>query len=118
MSCSAFVCHPSRCGHDLKWLSHVIGTLPGVIPLIEFLVVLGVDIDVHQKNPSAFVSHRSVLSIVHRCHRAATSRLHPPGRLKPGQDEHTLGSPLCTSCNATRPPGDHWGAGSVPQSLS
>jgi len=28
MSCSAFVCHPSRCGHDLKWLSHVIGTLP------------------------------------------------------------------------------------------
>jgi hypothetical protein len=28
MSCSAFVCHPSRCGHDLKWLSHVTGTLP------------------------------------------------------------------------------------------
>jgi len=44
--------------------------------------------------------------------------LHPPGRLKPGQDEHTPGSPLCTSCNATRPPGDHWGAGSVPRSLS
>src|SRR5881296_2486077 len=76
-----------------------------VIPLIEFLVVLGVDIDVHQKNPSAFVSHRSVLSVVHRCHRVATSRVHPPGRL------------LCTSCNATRPPGDHWGAGSVPRSL-
>ena len=30
MSCSAFVCHPSRCGHDLKWLSHVIGTLPQI----------------------------------------------------------------------------------------
>jgi uncharacterized protein YjbI with pentapeptide repeats len=28
MSCSVFVCHPSRCGHDLKWLSHVTGTLP------------------------------------------------------------------------------------------
>ena len=22
------MCHPSRCGHDLKWLSHVTGTLP------------------------------------------------------------------------------------------
>jgi 3-oxoadipate enol-lactonase len=30
MSCSAFVCHPSRCGHDLKWLSHVTGTLPTI----------------------------------------------------------------------------------------
>jgi hypothetical protein len=28
MSCSVFVCHPSRCGHDLKWFSHVTGTLP------------------------------------------------------------------------------------------
>lgn len=28
MSCSVFVCRPSRCGHDLKWLSHVTGTLP------------------------------------------------------------------------------------------
>ena len=28
MSCSVFVCHPSHCGHDLQWLSHVIGTLP------------------------------------------------------------------------------------------
>src|SRR6266571_5011602 len=37
----------------------------GVIPLVEFLVVLGVDIDVHQKNPSAFVSHVSLLSVVH-----------------------------------------------------
>src|SRR6266446_5356742 len=31
-----------------------------VIPFVEFLVVLGVDIDVHQKNPSAFVCHVSV----------------------------------------------------------
>src|SRR5712691_3874241 len=32
MSCSVFVCHPSHCGNDLKWLSHVIGTLPGGQP--------------------------------------------------------------------------------------
>ena len=35
MSCSAFVCHPSRCGHDLKWLSHVTGTLPKIRSHLE-----------------------------------------------------------------------------------
>ncbi len=35
-SCSVFVCHPSRCGHDLKWLSHVTGTLP-TFALLRFL---------------------------------------------------------------------------------
>src|SRR5262247_3120153 len=34
----------------------------------------------------------------------------------PGK-HHTRGSPLRTSCHATRPPEDHQGAGSVPRSL-
>src|SRR6266850_8208749 len=66
----------------------------GVIPLVKFLGVLGVDIDVHQKNPSTFVCHGSVLSVAYRLHYVASSRVHPPSRLKPMQDEHKLGSPL------------------------
>src|SRR5438046_10746912 len=69
----------------------------GVIPLVEFLGVLGLDIDVNQKNPSPFVCHVSVLSVAYRLHRVASSRVHPPSRLKPMQDEHKLGSPLRTS---------------------
>src|SRR2546422_7028354 len=70
----------------------------GVIPLVEFLGVLGFDIDVHQKNPSAFVCHVSVPSVAYRFHRVASSRVHPPSRLKPMQDEHKLcKAASCTS---------------------
>src|SRR5256885_4509084 len=40
MSCSVFVCHPSRCGNDLKWLSHVIGTLPKNVLLVNALLII------------------------------------------------------------------------------
>src|SRR5712664_4006150 len=88
----------------------------GVIPLVKFLVVLGVDIDVHQKNPSTFVCHGSVLPVAYRLHRVASSRVHPPSRLKPRQDEHKLGSPLRTPCTPPRPPYALWGEGSAPRS--
>src|SRR5467141_3877155 len=88
----------------------------GVIPLVKFLGVLGVDIDVDQKNPSAFVCHGSVLSVAYRLHRVASSRVYPPSRLKPLQDEHKLGSPLRTPCTPPRPPYARWGEGSAPRS--
>src|SRR5216117_3877023 len=75
-----------------------------------------VDIDVHQKNPSAFVCHVSVPSVACRFHRVASSRVHPPSRLKPLQDEHKLGSPLRTPCTPPRPPYARWGEGSAPRS--
>ena len=55
-------------------------------------------------------------SVVYRCHRVATSRVHPPGRLQPRQDERKPGSPLHTPWNVTRPPADRWRAGPVPRS--
>src|SRR5712691_5167676 len=74
----------------------------GVIPLVEFLVVLGVDIDVHQKNPSAFVSHVSILSVVHGFILVPRRVCTLQDACSPGKT-HTLGRPLRPSCHATRP---------------
>src|SRR3954447_9705694 len=56
-----------------------------VIPLVEFLHVLGVDIDVHHENPATFLCHVSVSSVKHSCHHFASSRWHPV--LTPGAQE-------------------------------
>src|SRR6266849_9127167 len=55
-----------------------------VIPLVKFLVVLGVDIDVHQKNPSAFVRHVSVPSVTLRLDRCAALCVDPLSPCNPG----------------------------------
>src|SRR5215831_8962122 len=56
-----------------------------VIPLVEFLRVLGVDINVHHENPATFLCHVSVSSVKHSRHRFASSRWHPV--LTPGARE-------------------------------
>src|SRR5271156_1696445 len=56
-----------------------------VIPLVEFLHVLGVDINVHHENPATFLCHVSVSSLKRSCHRLASSRWHPV--LTPGAQE-------------------------------
>src|SRR5229473_3008555 len=66
-----------------------------VIPLVEFLHVLGVDINVHHENPATFLCHVSVSSVKRSRHRFASSRWHPV--LTPGAQEstrHQLGSHL------------------------
>src|ERR1700719_3325530 len=47
-----------------------------VIPLVEFLHVLGININVHHENPATFLCHVSVSS-AKRSHRFASSRWHP-----------------------------------------
>src|SRR3954454_11415335 len=56
-----------------------------VIPLVEFLHVLGVDIDVYQKNPATFLCHASVSSVKRSRHHFASSRWNPV--LTPGAQE-------------------------------
>src|SRR5215472_3480640 len=56
-----------------------------VIPLVEFLHVLGVDINVHHENPATFLCHVSVSSVKRNRHRFASSRWHPV--LTPGAQE-------------------------------
>src|SRR4029077_6077761 len=56
-----------------------------VIPLVEFLHVLGVDINVHHENPATFLCHVSVSSVKRRRHRFASSRWPPV--LTPGAQE-------------------------------
>src|SRR6516162_10550280 len=56
-----------------------------VIPLVEFLHVLGVDINVHHENPATFLCHVSVSSVKRSRHRFASSRWHPV--LTPGAQE-------------------------------
>src|SRR4051794_30779896 len=56
-----------------------------VIPLVEFLHVLGVDINVHHKNPATFLCHVSLSSVKRSRHRFASSRWHPG--LMPGARE-------------------------------
>src|ERR1700757_1470235 len=61
-----------------------------VIPLVEFLHVLGVDINVHHENPATFLCHVSVSSVKRSRHRFASSRWHPvltPGA--PGERRDT-----------------------------
>src|SRR6516225_3789143 len=48
-----------------------------VIPLVEFLHVLGVDINVHHENPATFLCHVSVSSVTRSRRRFASSRWHP-----------------------------------------
>src|ERR1051326_3543450 len=48
-----------------------------VIPLIEFLHVRGVDIDVHHENPTTLLWHISFSSAKRSRHRFASSRGHP-----------------------------------------
>src|SRR6266699_2799355 len=48
-----------------------------VIPFVEFLHVLGVDINVHHENPATFLRHVSVSSAKRSRHRFASSRWHP-----------------------------------------
>src|SRR3954453_24027566 len=56
-----------------------------IIPLVEFLHVLGVDINVHQENPTTFLCHVSVSSVKRSRYRFASSRWHPV--LTPGAQE-------------------------------
>src|SRR4029077_9589209 len=56
-----------------------------VIPLVEFLHVLGVDINVHHKNPATFLCHMSASSVKRSRHRFASSCCHPV--LTPGAQE-------------------------------
>src|SRR5215472_12767484 len=48
-----------------------------VIPIVEFLHVLGVDINVHHENPATFLCHVSISSVKQSRHRFASSRWHP-----------------------------------------
>src|SRR5437868_12165555 len=48
-----------------------------VIPLVEFLHVLGVNINVDHENPATFLCHVSVSSVKRSRHRFASSRWHP-----------------------------------------
>src|SRR6266446_9795366 len=56
-----------------------------VIPLVEFLHVLGLNINVHHENPATFLCHVSVSSVKRSRHRFASSRWHPV--LTPGAQE-------------------------------
>src|SRR5260370_14619607 len=56
-----------------------------VIPFVEFLHVLGVDINVHHENPATFLCHLSVSSVKRSRHHFASSRWHPD--LTPGAQE-------------------------------
>src|SRR5216684_8216432 len=58
-----------------------------VIPFVEFLHVLGVDINVHHKNPATFLCHMSVSSVKSSRHRFASSRWYPD--LTPGSPGET-----------------------------
>src|ERR1700730_17163856 len=63
-----------------------------VIPLVEFLHVLGVDINVHHENPATFLCHMSVSSVKRSRHRFASSRWHPvlsPEPRTPGETRDT-----------------------------
>src|ERR1700738_4799982 len=61
-----------------------------VIPLVEFLHVLGVDINVHHENPATFLCHVSVSSVKRSRHRFASSRWHPgPHAWSPGETRDT-----------------------------
>jgi hypothetical protein len=60
--------------------------------------MLSVDIDVHQKNPSAFLCHGSVSSVAGRFHRVAASQVHPPARLEPLHAGDKLCAHQCQPC--------------------
>src|SRR3954466_7305752 len=89
-----------------------------VIPLVEFLHVLDVDINVHHENPATFLCHVSVSSVKRSRHRFASPRWHPvlsPGETRDSnwgailvqrQDHtHVADQPEAAACRA-----DRWGA--------
>src|SRR5260370_32747748 len=66
-----------------------------VIPFVEFLDVLGVDINVHHENPATFLCHMSVSSVTRIRRRFASSRWHPVLTPGPRRDtRHRPGSHL------------------------
>src|SRR6202043_4010367 len=66
-----------------------------VIPLVEFLHVLGVDINVHHENPATFLCHVSVSSVKRSRHRLPRLVGTRPSRLEPSRDtRRQLGSHL------------------------
>src|SRR5437762_9065658 len=66
-----------------------------VIPLVEFLHVLGVDINVHHENPATFLCHMSVSSVERSRHSLPRLVGTRPSRLEPRRDtRHQLGSHL------------------------
>src|SRR5271169_4219856 len=68
-----------------------------IIPLVEFLHVLGVDINVHHENPATFLCHVSVSSVKRSRHRFACLVGTRSSRLEPRRDtRHQLGSHLST----------------------
>src|SRR6202043_1115975 len=86
-----------------------------VIPLVEFLHVLGVDINVHHENPATFLCHMSVSSVKRRRHRFASSRWHPVLSPEPRRDtRHQLGRHLSTRRPTSRAVRRAGSAGSSP----
>ena len=78
MSCSVFVCHPSHCGNDLKWLSHVIGTLPSFGALMKLLSFLLACYGNPHKGSEHFriVSRYAVVAVVNRSVASSTRGAH------------------------------------------
>src|SRR5947208_14891271 len=61
-----------------------------VIPLVEFLHVLGVDINVDHENPATFLCHVSVSSVKRSRHRFCLVSLAPgPHAWSPGETRDT-----------------------------
>src|SRR5215470_7833301 len=60
-----------------------------VIPIVEFLRMLGVDINVHHENPATFFCHVSVSSVKRSRHPFASSRWPGPHAWCPGETQDT-----------------------------
>src|SRR5215831_15067350 len=75
-----------------------------VIPVVEFLHVLGVDINVHHENPATFLCHVSISSVKQSRHRLPRLVGTRSSRLEPGRDtRHRLGSHLSLDGNDRMP---------------
>src|ERR1700760_3806475 len=91
-----------------------------VIPLVEFLRVLGVDINVHHENPATFLCHVSVSSVKRSRHRFCLGSLAPsPHAWSPAETRDTnwgaisVNTENCIACKHTCQgghPGYHVGA--------
>src|SRR4051794_24619052 len=74
-----------------------------VIPLVEFLRMLRVDIDVHHENPATFLCHAFLSSVKCSVYRRASSvgagagRALPRSRARPPSDIHSGGCPSKSS---------------------
>src|SRR5215472_14415439 len=66
-----------------------------VVPLVEFLHVLGADINVHHENPATFLCHVSVSSVKRSCQCFSSSRWAPsPHAWSPRETRAILGLTL------------------------